>query len=112
MLNSSFFDGCTITFRNRVLCVVCSVLCVTHSNIKKRYKGGKKIKISLEVPSNQIFSKTDSYRFALKSINNFVKETVVKTVFFGVLPFFSSENGYYTLHTTHYTLHTLVKNGV
>lgn len=112
MLNPSFFDGCTFTFRNRVLCVVCSVYCVTHSNIKKRYKGVEKIKISLEVPSNQIFSKTDSYRFALKNINNFVKEMLVKTVFSDVLPFFSLKNRHYTLHTTHYTLHTRVKNGV
>lgn len=112
MLHPSIFDCLHITFEKCVSCVVCSVLCVTTPALEKRYKGVEKIKISLEVPSNQIFSKTDSYRFALKSINNFVKETVVKTVFSGVLPFFSSENRCYTLHTTHYTLHTLVKNGV
>lgn len=41
--------------------------------------------------------------FVLKSINNFVKGIVVKTVFSGVLPFFLRKIGvtHYTLHITH-----------
>ena len=93
MLNSSFFDCLMSTFEECVSCVMCHVSCVTTHTLEKRYKQVKKIKISLEVPSNQIFTKTVSYRFALKSINNFRIRMLEKNVFSGVSPFFSLKNG-------------------
>lgn len=112
MLQSPIFDGLHSTFEKCVLCVVCRVSCVTIHTLEKRYMQVKKIKISLEVPSNLIFSKTVSSLFALKSINNYSNEMSRKSVFSGVLPFFSWKNGSDTRHTTHDTRHTHTQNDV
>ena len=112
MLNRSIFDVVKGAFPKRVLCVVCSVYYTRITNREKRYNPDKKIKNSEEVPSSLIFSKTDSSLLALKNINNYLRKTRMKFWFFGGGLSFFLENGKNTLHTTHYTLHTIFRNGV
>lgn len=88
MLNPSIFDCLMSTFDECMSYVICHMSYVTTHILEKRYKQVKVTKISLEVPSNQIFTKTVSYRFALKSINNFRIRMLEKNVFSGVSPFF------------------------
>ena len=112
MLHPSIFDSQHMLFRNRVLCVVCSVYYTLSHNCRKVYTPIKKIKISSEVPSYLIFSKTVSSLFDFKNINSYLKWRGVKfCVFYPVFHFFS-KNGKNTLHTTHYTLHTILDNSV
>ena len=106
MLNSSFFDCLHIAFEKCMSYVVCHMSYVTTLILEKRYKQVKKIKISFDVPSNQIFSKTVSSLFALKSINNYSNKMSRKSVFSGVSSFFFLKSGVDIRHTTYDIRHT------
>lgn len=112
MLNPTLFDAVRGTLRNRVSCVVCSVYYTRYANHEKVYTLLQKTKNSLEVPSNLIFTKTVSSLFVFKNINNYLRKKEVDFAVLRPLLSFFSGSGRNTLHTTHYTLHTIYHNGV
>ena len=112
MLHPSIFECLHIAFEKCMSYVVCRMSYVTTHILEKRYKQVKKIKISFDVPSNQIFSKTVSPMFVLNRINNYSNKTSKKSVFSGVSSFFFLKNGVDIRHTTYDIRHTSLQNGV